>query len=324
MRLETWKDCYAEGVLALWNREAVRDGYKDLDQESFAAIFSGHSYFDPLNVFVLLDGEAVTGFACGCVGEELPLGDCAGYITCVVLDDRADEDCLYKRLLSALEERFVQLGKTQAELLFFNPMRLPWYIPDTPGHEHNNAPGVPSDSRLHRFLLKQGYAERAVQQAMYLELSSFSIPEDMLAKEAVAAGKGYSVGLFGPGQAGGVRDMLEGLGNPLWTEEIGRCSEDGTPVVFAVKDGMAVGFAGPVIRQENGRGYFAGIGVHPDHEGHGLGSVLFFRLCEAFRQMGTAYMSLYTGSANPAVRIYSKAGFRTVKTFAIMRKELIG
>ncbi|WP_332310194.1 GNAT family N-acetyltransferase [Paenibacillus sp. P22] len=63
-------------------------------------------------------------------------------------------------------------------------------------------------------------------------------------------------------------------------------------------------------------------GVEPSHEGHGLGTILFFRLCEAFRSAGAEYMSLYTGSGNPALRIYEKAGFRTVKEFAVMRKEL--
>lgn len=323
MRLEAWNDGYAEDVIALWNREAVGDGYKELDGDSFSHIFTGNPYFDPLAAFVLLDGQSVAGFACGCTGDDLPLGDRAGYITCIVLDSRVASDVHYKRLLDGLEERFAGLGKTQAEVLFFNPMQLPWYIPGTPGHEHNNAPGIPCGSRLHRFLLAQGYEERATEQAMYLELSGFAVPEDILAREAAAAGKGYSAGVFAPDQIHGVDAMLEGLGNPLWIKEIGQCAKDGTPVVYAAKDDVAAGFAGPVIRQENGRGYFAGIGVHPDHEGHGLGTILFFRLCDAFRMVGASYMSLYTGSTNPAARIYEKAGFRTVKTFAIMRKELL-
>jgi ribosomal protein S18 acetylase RimI-like enzyme len=322
MRLAAWGDCYTENVITLWNRAAVGDGYKELDADSFSRIFTGSSYFDPLAAFVGLAEQEVVGFACGCTGDDLPLGDRAGYITCIVLDSRYASEEHYKQLLDALEECFAGLGKTQAEVLFFNPMQLPWYIPDTPAHEHNNAPGVPSGSPLHRFLLAQGYTERATEQAMYLELSGFTIPEDILAKEAEAAGKGYSVRIYASGRIDGLDAMLESLGNPLWTKEIGRCAVEGTPVVYALKDGHAAGFAGPVLREVSGRGYFAGIGVHPGHEGHGLGTLLFFRLCEAFQSIGTVYMSLYTGSTNPAARIYEKAGFRTVKTFAIMRKEL--
>nr|WP_028610850.1 GNAT family N-acetyltransferase [Paenibacillus harenae] len=322
MVVEAWDERYANAVIALWNKEAARDGYKELDADSFNRIFTGNPYFDPKAAFVWLDGRDVAGFSCGCTGDELPLGDKAGYITCIVLRREHATGANYKRLVHALEARFAELGKTQADVLFFNPMQLPWYIPDTPSHEHNNAPGVPVGSLLHRFLLGEGYAERAVEQAMYLEMSCFAVPEDIRLKEAAAAEKGYAVGVFSSSEIGGIADMLTGLGNPLWTEEITRCAAEGTPVVFAAKEGQAAGFAGPVIRQPNGRGCFAGIGVHPDHEGNGLGTVLFFKLCEAFRAIGTPYMSLYTGSANPAARIYEKAGFRTVKTFAVMRKEL--
>ncbi|MFD1956781.1 GNAT family N-acetyltransferase [Paenibacillus thailandensis] len=335
--LAAWEDRYADGVIALWNKEAVRDGYKELDENTFKSIFTDNPYFDPRNAFVLLGREQeVAGFACGCTGDDLPLGDKAGYLTCIVLSGPYALDENYKLLLTALERRFAELGKTQADVLFFNPMQLPWYIPETPGHEHNNAPGVPVGSRLHWFLLEQGYAERAREQAMYLDLSGFAVQEDIRAKEKAAAAAGYTVGVLGnmpagdgrlsgfaPGGLRGIEEMLEGLGNPLWTKEIAACAANGTPVVFAAKNGLAAGFAGPVIRQPNGRGYFAGIGVHPDHEGHGLGTVLFFKLCEAFRAIGTPYMSLYTGVGNPAARIYGKAGFKAVKHFAVMRKELI-
>lgn len=75
-------------------------------------------------------------------------------------------------------------------------MMLPWYIPDTPRHEHNNAPGVPTGSRLHSFLLGEGYAERAQECAMYLNLGQFSMPDEIRAKERKAAEEGYRVELF--------------------------------------------------------------------------------------------------------------------------------
>jgi ribosomal protein S18 acetylase RimI-like enzyme len=220
-----------------------------------------------------------------------------------------------------LEHRFREVGKKQAEILFFNPMLLPWYIPNTPRHEHNNAPGVPVDSRLYEFLIHEGYRERARQCAMYLLLSFFTIPDTIKVKEERAAEEGYSVELFDANKHFGVENMLRGLNNSRWQQEIGQCTAAGIPVVIASLQGDVVGFAGPVIRQANGRGYFAGIGVHPDHEGHGLGSLLFFKLCEAFQQIGTEYMSLYTGVTNPAMHIYEKAGFKTVKSFSVMRRE---
>ena len=321
--LITWDNKYREDVIALWNEEAVRDGYKELTVESFHDIFRSNPYFDPENTFVLLDDDGgVQGFACGCTGDDLPLGHDAGYITCIVLSRNYRTDEYYTQMLDAVEGRFRELGKKQADILFFNPMMLPWYIPNTPQHEHNNAPGVPVGSELYHYLLQQGYFERALQQAMYLALASFEVPEQITNKELAAAADGYAVELYDLNRHRGIESMLEELHNPFWTKEIKQAAANGVPVVIAAYQGEAVGFAGPVIRQRSGRGYFAGIGVSPRHEGHGLGTILFFKLCEAFRSMGTEYMSLFTGSTNPALRIYEKAGFQTVKSFSIMRKEL--
>ncbi|MFC3799441.1 GNAT family N-acetyltransferase [Cohnella sp. GCM10012308] len=323
LKVTTWEDRYADAVVALWNGAAVRDGYKELTRDTFTEIFTANRYFDPAGAFVLLDEGQVRGFSCGCTGDDLPLGETAGYVACVVLADGFGSDAHRATLLEALEARFRELGKRRSEVLFFNPMRLPWYIPGTPGHEHNNAPGVPADTALYRFLLDNGYIDRARQCAMYRPLADFAIPADILAKEAKAAKEGYTVELFDPNKHSGLADMLAGLANPAWEREIAACTAGGVPVVIAADhEGRAAGFAGPVVRQDNGRGYFAGIGVHPDHEGRGLGSILFFKLCEALQGVGADYMSLFTGSNNPALRIYEKAGFTTVRQFAIMRKEL--
>lgn len=319
--ISKFENRYIDGIIELWNRVAVKDGYKELTGKSFGDIFLNNKYFKADNTFIL-DADGVKGFACGCTGEDLPLEDKSGYITCIFLDPEHRNTDNFKTLLGCLEDSFRVSGKKQSEILFFNPMMLPWYIPGTPGHEHNNAPGAFIDSYFHKNLMDSGYMERARECAMYLDLSQFKMPESVLSKEKAAAGAGYEVTLFDSARHTGVEEMLKGFDNLLWQREIKECTEKGIPVVIAAKNGKAVGFAGPVIRQESGRGYFAGIGVHPEHEGHGLGSILFFKLCEAFIGVGAGYMSLYTGSENPAINIYKKAGFVTVKEFAVMRKEL--
>lgn len=311
-----------ENVVALWNRVMPKDCYKEMTPEDFAHTFLENPYFDSRIAFVLREGEQLRGFACGCVGEDLPLGKESGYLTCVVLDEEVRIGETFAALLSPVEREFRRLGKKRSELLFFNPIHLPWVIPGTPGHEHNNAPGAPAGSYFYASLLKNGYFERARECAMYLALDRFSIPEEIRKKEQAAEREGYTVSLFDPKVHTGLREMLESLQNPLWVSEILECARTGSPVLVAAHGREAVGFAGPVIRQGNGRGYFSGIGVNPKQEGHGLGTVLFFRLCREFRAIGTDYMSLYTGLENPAKRIYEKAGFVPVKEFAVMRKEL--
>lgn len=312
---------YTDGVISLWNEVAVRDGYCEMDRRRFVSVFTGNPYFRAENTFVMAEEDAVYGFACGCTGDDLPLGADTGYITCILLADPARSDGNFSLLLGRLEESFRRQGKKQADVLFFNPMMLPWYIPGTPGHLHNNAPGAMTESFFHLSLLRNGYRERARECAMYLNLSRFSIPPAIDEKERAAARAGYEVAPFDPARHSGVEPMLRTLGNPVWRQEITRCMQTGVPVLVAAKGGETVGFAGPVVREESGRGYFTGIGVVPAHEGKGLGSVLFFRLCRALRDVGADYMSLFTGVINPAIRIYRSAGFMPVREFAVLRRE---
>jgi ribosomal protein S18 acetylase RimI-like enzyme len=320
--INIYQDGDAKEIIHLWNEVATRIGYKELDERSFTEIFTGSPYFNPQQALLMKDQGKIVGFACGCIGADLPLGETSGYITCVLLKEPYDSSDNYQLLLKRLEDTFKAAGKTQSELLFFNPMMLPWYIKNTNYHEHNNAPGVFKDSRLYKELLDFGYVERATENAMYLNLSQFRIPEVILEKERKAALSGYEVMLFDGERHSEVASMLKKLQNPLWEREILQATKDQIPVVIAAKSGTVVGFAGPIIRQKSGRGYFTGIGVVPEHEGHGLGTILFYKLCEEEKKAGAEYMSLYTGSENPAGKIYLQAGFETVQQFAIMRKMI--
>jgi len=53
-----------------------------------------------------------------------------------------------------------------------------------------------------------------------------------------------------------------------------------------------------------------------------LGTLLFYRLLQREKEVGSQYMSLFTGEDNHARFIYLGAGFRIVRTFGVMLKEL--
>jgi ribosomal protein S18 acetylase RimI-like enzyme len=309
-------------VVELWNREATKYDYKPLDERAFQDTFIDHPYYDAECVWVGINDKGIVGFAAGCSGDDLPLGDVAGYITCVMVDADVAAPEYYDAFLQRMEERFQSLGKGQAEVLFFNPVKLIWRIPGAPQHEHNNAPGISKDQPLYNALITRGYVDRATQCGMYLKLGSFVLPEDITNKETSANRKGYYVGAYEPVVHTGLETMLAALHNPQWEKDVAAYVRDGARLVAAVQGNEVVGFAGPIISQSNGRAFFCGIGVHPEHEGHGLGSVLFFRMVEAFQHAGSHYISLFTGRNNPALRIYQKAGFQTVKEFSILRREL--
>ena len=42
-------------------------------------------------------------------------------------------------------------------------------------------------------------------------------------------------------------------------------------LLVALDGNKVIGFTGPIHRQDNGRGYFAGIGIHSDYRGRVLG-----------------------------------------------------
>lgn len=310
------------GVVALWNREAVKYHYKPFTTSSFTETFIEQPYYDPHCMWVGYDDTGIVAFAAGSSGDDLPLGDVAGYITCVFIAEEVAQDEYYDAFITLLERRFKDLEKKQSELLFFNPIKLIWNIPDELDHEHNNAPGISKDLPLYEALIRRGYVDRATQCGMYLKLGDFSIPEDVLKKEHRANGLDYEVTFFDAAKHRGLETLLAALNNPQWEKDVMHYAMEGVPLVVAVKQTECVGFAGPIIVQPNGRAFFCGIGVHPDHGGCGLGSILFFRMVEAFQNAGCQYISLFTGSNNPAINIYKKAGFHIVKEFSILRGEL--
>jgi len=74
--------------------------------------------------------------------------------------------------------------------------------------------------------------------------------------------------------------------------------------------------------QPSGRGFFLGIGIHSDYRGVGAGKALFAALCKGLKGIGASFMTLFTGEENPARNIYEAAGFKIVKSWVVMRKEV--
>ena len=302
----------AEGLLHLWNTLGTAMGYAPLNPEALDRLIWAHPAFSPAHTFLLERDGAIRGFALGCVQGN------RGHLGCVLAVTEADAACL----VSAVEEAFRDSGCSESMVSFWCPIRLPWVIPDTSGHQHNNLPGVPADLPLHGGLKNLGYHPKSREIAMYLDLSAFEIPAAVEEKAARMAREGYTVALYDAGKHRGLKEMVDTLGNPLWSQEIPAAGESGLKLLVGLKDDQVAGFAGPVYPEESGRGYFSGIGVGACFEGHGLGKLLFYRLCREEKQAGAAYMSLFTGKENPARRIYEGAGFRACREFDVMKKSL--
>jgi ribosomal protein S18 acetylase RimI-like enzyme len=309
-------------LLALWNTAGVAMGYAPLNMEKFRSLLLDHREFSAKFTFILEGDEGILGFVSGCAGDHIADGAPYGYISCLILEEQADNEENTALLLTALEDAFRQAGRTHATVSYFNPVRLPWIIPGTADHQHNNAPGVAVELALYDRMLSLGYREIDRECALHYNLANHTTPEWVEEKAAKMAQRGYTVARYDSQRHKGLDEMVESLNNSMWSAEIPAAGRDGMDLIVALAGDVCAGFTGPVYPEETGRGYLAGVAVAPQYEGNGLGTLLFYRMLQREKEVGARYMSIFTGVNNHARFIYLKAGFQVVRTFAVMLKEL--
>lgn len=307
---------------ALYNASVGRGELlsKPMAEEGFRSFF-----LDRTDVrTVALTNEDVTAFASGCYDKNA--GRCC--ITLIVVTPLLRRQGIGSALLRELEQQLAELsGKPPAlfEITFFNPMNFEWLIPGSLTHDHPNAPGVDLQNPAHIFFKNCGYRDTAYQNSFYLNLAGYEFPQAIAQRTAALAEQGIHLVRYDPNRHSGLNELFDDLGNELWRKEImENVSREtgGNPVVIVEKDGKAYGFTGPLAIQPSGRGYFCGIGVHSAMRGNGAGKVLFAHLCKNLKEMGASFMTLFTGETNPARNIYEAAGFRIVRSWADMQREV--
>lgn len=288
--------------------------------EAFSDFFLKRA--DAVETVCLSDG------ADGCLGSGCLSEDGKkGYITFVAVRKDLRRKGIATQLLRAIEEALQKMAGEKLgcyEATFFNPMNFVWTIPDTPGHEHPNAPGVDVAGSGYMFLKNTGYRDYAVQNAYYLNLKGYELTEAMSKKKEELKDRGITITTYDASVHTGLEELLNDLDNDLWYREITQTVADrnGAPVLIVDWNGRAMGFTGPMRVQENGRGYLAGVGVRSDCRGMGAGKVMFGELCVRLKELGAQYMTLFTGENNSARNIYEAQGFKIVRTWADMRKKV--
>lgn len=267
------------------------------------------------------DGERLVGLATGVEGLERR----CGYLSflCVHPDHRR---CgIGSQLLARLETSLSAVaGIEKLEAVFHCPVHLPWYIPAGEGDWHPCLPGVDMDSPLYTLLRRRGWSDFAVQNAYYRRLKGYAVPPAQVERRAALLSEGIELTLYDPTRHRGLPELFENIRNPGWAAEV--LSNTDRPIVVAVDhgaDGLVVSYTGPLsVSGHPGRGNFCGIGTRTDYRGRGIGKLVFCEMCRRHAEGGADFMSLYTGTNNPARLIYEAAGFLVVRQFADMRKEL--
>ena len=268
------------------------------------------------------------GFA---AGNTVP-GSTNGYITCVVT--KYERRHIGKALLAELEAKLRRINPALAKyrIIFYNPALLRWVVPETDDALHPGMPAMDVGSRAYVWFQNMGYRNLVFLNAYYKKISGDDVtyPEKISKKMKENEQRGLRITLYDRQKHGSFLPLIESLGSADWRSAILRneAREHPLPMMVAVDESspdengraFVCGFAGPMERQDCGRGYFAGIGIHEDYRNCGLGSTLFAGLCRGLADVGADYMTLFTGEDSTARRIYEAAGFRAARSFAGMEK----
>jgi GNAT superfamily N-acetyltransferase len=329
MEIRNLQDRDIDGVVELWNESCGTEmPYKPFTRESFKEKFLKNPHYQPEGSFVLYERDTLVGFANGLYKRGFLPGEThentPGYLTFVLVakDHRGKGygTALYKRV----EDFFRNSGKKQIQVIFFNPINLEWIVPGTEDHDHPNAPGVDMDGPGYKFLQQQGFVQRTCEVSFHLDLSGYELPEKLMEREKQLQKKGIVIEYYDSARHDGFDQLFDNLKHEYWRKDIkdNLSLEKPHPILIVNHQGKIRGFAGPIAVQPSGRGWFAGIGIDPGYGGQGIGTVLFSRLMKSFSDRGARFSTLFTGEENPARRIYERTGFKPVKKWAVMGKEL--
>lgn len=316
--------------LSLWNASCARGEvvYKPLDQARYQALFLDNPHFDGSYDFVAEENGEVIGWISGAEKKIFLPGETRentpGYLTCVFVRPDQRRLGVGSALLRTLEEALRAHGKRSVQSSGNNPINLGWFIPGTPGHDHNNAPGMDVDCMGYGFLLKNGYIDAYREVAMYLNLQNYVCQPEVEAIRQRLKSEGIIAGVYDCAWKCEFDGMCDRVGSEYWRKVLQDETASAHPrvILAGVTDGHMVGFTGPVDKEPSGRGWFTGICVDPLYEKRGIATVIFNDLMREFIKEGALFSTLFTGHDNHAQRLYQRTGFEIKRTFAIMKKSL--
>lgn len=264
-----------------------------------------------------MEGNAVAGLASGVYLPERK----TGYLSYLCVAPAYRGQGIAAALMDILEEELTAFeGCEKLDVVFYNPVNLPWYVTEDGGHYHPCVPGVDVSSGLFRFLQRRGWTEFVRQNAYYRPLKDYQDPPYMAEVRARLLEEGIEITLYNPQKHRGLAELFDNINNPGWKAQV--MANTDKPIVVAVDhhaEDLVVAYTGP-LSISRGRGNFCGIGTLKEYRGRGIGKVVFCEMCHRHAQNGGEFMSLYTGTTNPARNIYEAAGFRVARSFSNMRK----
>lgn len=270
--------------------------------------------FRAQNALVAREGEQVVGF-CLALARQVPLENAPpdedrGYLTLLAVDPARQRQGIGTALLGAAEAGLRSEGRSR---IMVAPYAPGYFIPGV---------DVEAYAGALQFFRHHGYEEVYRPLAMEASLWTWNPPAWLAEREAALAAAGVEVS---PYRAGHTLPLLEFTQREFpgdWVrvvrETMGRilAGEPATRLFIAQQAGQVLGFS----HFENER--FGPIGVAAAERGRGLGHVLLYRTLAAIRERGFRRAWFLWSDDRTARRLYDAAGFREVRRFALLRKDL--
>ena len=259
-------------------------------------------------------GDEVVGFGVS-IARQVPLENAPsdadrGYITLFAVAPKFQRQGIGTKLLAHAEDYLRAQGR---KLCMISPYAPGYFIP---GVDVNAYAGAVS------FFAKRGYTEVYRPIAMEIALWDFSIPEWVVEKRRKLCDAGVVVE---PYRSELTLPLLEFAAKEfagdwvrLCREAMGKIQlgENPSRLMVAHENGGVIGYS----HFDNER--FGPIGVAASERGRGLGQVLMYETLKAQRLTGFRSAWFLWSDDKTAARIYSAAGFREVRRFALMKKVL--
>jgi ribosomal protein S18 acetylase RimI-like enzyme len=270
--------------------------------------------FHPDGLLVAEQDGALAGFVLS-IARQVPqfldgLEPERGWITAFGVQPAYRRQGIGRALFAAALERMVRLGK---HAVLLSPYTPNYFIP---GVDVNAYPEALA------FLKATGWQVTSEPISMRAETTGFQVPPELAAREQSLAAEGYAVRPVSPADLPGLMPFIARHFGWDWVRfaqdyllELFGPGSDQICFLVATHNGSIVGYC------QQRRERFGPFGVDPSLRGKGIGRVLLFRCLEDMLAKGFhAAWFLWTGA--DAARLYSLAGFKQVRQFAVMKKEM--
>ena len=176
------------------------------------------------------------------------------------------------------------------------------------------------------FLKRRGYTEVYRPIAMQTDLWHLAIPSWVTERESVHRADGVAYTEFTPAL---IRPLIEFAERVFQGDWVRVCRQTALQILDGASparleiavdntgtEPQVIGFAHHDAER------FGPIGVDPEHRGRGIGQILMYRTLRAQQNAGLRTAWFLWSDDKTAERLYDAAGFKVVRRFALLNKDL--